>query len=319
MNNNPLRKQWENESFADFKKRTDYISANLICANSAEIKMYKNRSLGGMLDKFPLGDKFYKSDSNAYESLSEKLASILLSCSNLATDTYVSYDLVPLMIDNEYRVGCESLNFKTEYPFEMILFYAQSQESNRSQSHQKELFRRLHQTGDLAEKFQLLLDFIVFKTAVSELLIKERLLTMMAFDLLILNRDRHYGNLIILEAFGSDKINPIPLFDYGNSVIGGINSPEIIKTYFPKASSMEEIFNTIRNQRDRMFNEPFYQLGEFTKTQNFFLYFDYNQLLDKLATFQKEQLLYHPSEVGLSTQFLLLCLRQTEGTLWKRL
>ena len=311
-------RQWEDESFIDFKHRADYISANTINAKSIEIRRYKNRSLGGMLDKFPLGEKFYKLDSNAYESLSEKLASILLSCSNLPFDAYVSYDLVPLMIDGEYRIGCESANFREEYPFEMIMFYAQTQESSRNRSHKKKLFRRLHQIGDLTGKFQLLLDFTVFITAVPEALIKERLLTMMAFDLLILNRDRHYGNLIILEDF-RDKINPTPLFDYGNSVIGGIDNPEIIKTYFPKASSMEDIFNTVRNQRDRMFNEPFYKLREFTKTQNFFLYFDYDLLMDKLATVKKEQLLYCPSEVELSIQFLLLCLTKTEGTLWKRL
>ena len=311
--------QWEDESAADFKKRTDYISRHVICTKSVEIKMYKNRSLGGMLDKLPLGDKFYKLDSNAFESLSEKLASILLSCSAIPVDRYVSYDVVPLAIDDTYRIGCESENFHVKYPFELILFYAQTQETCRKTAYQKGLFRQLHQPGGLAVKFQLLLDFIVLKTAVPKPQIKERLLTMMAFDLLILNRDRHYGNLIVLENFDGQEINPIPLFDYGNSIIGGINNPDIVKTYFPKASTMEEIFNTARTQRDRMFNEPFYKLGEFTKTQNFFLYFNYDQLLDKLAAWQKEQLLYHPNDVQQSIDFLLLCLTKTEGVLWKRL
>jgi len=308
--------QWERETYSAFCKRVDYILANKVHSTSEVIKRYKNSGLSGMLDKFPKGNKFYKVDSNAFESLSEKLASILLECSDLDPASYIIYDLAPLIINDKFKIGCQSLNFKKEYPYEQILFYLQSQESNKS-VHKKAIFKVLHQMGGIKQKFQILMELITLKAAVSESIIEERLLSMMAFDLLILNRDRHYGNLIFLDDL-KEKVNPIPLFDYGNSVIGGINSDEVVSNFFPKARSMDDVWGTVVNQNDRMFNEPFYRLGEFTKSKGFFLYFNYEKILRKLVAFEKDQLLYKPQEVELSIELLLYCLERTEGFLWKR-
>ena len=310
--------QWEQESYSAFCKRVDYILENKVHSTSKIIKKYKNSGLTGMLDKFPKGDKFYKVDSNAFESLSEKLASILLKCSDLDPDSYISYELAPLIIDDKFKIGCESLNFKKEYLYEQILFYLQSQESNRSKSTKKAIFKVLHQMGEIEQKFQLLLELITLKTAVPESIIEKRLLSMMAFDLLILNRDRHFGNLIFLDDL-KEKVNPIPLFDYGNSVIGGINSDEVVNNFFAKTKSMGDIWNIVVNQNDRMFNEPFYRLGEFTFSNDFFLYFDYEKILHELEEFEKEQLLYKSCEVELSIELLLYCLERTEDFLWKRI
>ena len=309
--------QWEQETYSAFCKRVDYIVANKVHSGSDVIKKYKNSGLTGMLDKFPKGDKFYKVDSNAYESLSEKLASILLKNSDLEPESYIIYKIVPLIIDDKFKIGCESLNFKKEYLYEQILFYLQTQESNRSKSKKNTIFKVLHQMGTIEQKFQILLELITLKTAVPESIIEKRLLSMMAFDLLILNRDRHYGNLIFLDNL-KEKVNPIPLFDYGNSVIGGINSDEIVNNFFAKTTSMGDVWDIVVKQNERMFNEPFYRLGEFTKSKDFFLFFDYKKILDELEKFEQEQLLYKPHEVELSIELLLYCLERTEGFLWKR-
>jgi len=310
--------QWEEETYSDFCKRVDYILANKVHSTSEVIKNYKNSGLSGMLDKFPKGNRFYKIDSNAFESLSEKLASILLKSSDLDPSSYILYDLVPLIIDDKFRIGCQSLNFKKEYLYEQILFYLQSQESNKHKLGKKAIFKILHQMDGIEQKFQILLELITLKTAVPGSIIEKRLLSMMAFDLLILNRDRHYGNLIFLDDL-KEKVNPIPLFDYGNSVIGGINSEEVVSNFFSKANSMDDIFNIVTNQNDRMFNEPFYRLGEFTKSKNFLLHFDYEKILQEFDVFEKEQLLYKPHEVELSIDLLLYCLERTEDFLWKRI
>jgi len=310
--------QWEQETYSAFCKRVDYILANKVHSTSEVIMKYKNSGLSGMLDKFPKGNKFYKVDSNAFESLSEKLASILLQCSDLNPSSYIVYELAPLIIDDKFKIGCQSLNFKKEYLYEQILFYLQSQESSKRKLNKKAVFKILHEMGGIEDKFQILLELITLKTAVPESIIKKRLLSMMAFDLLILNRDRHYGNLIFLDDL-KEKVNPLPLFDYGNSVIGGINSEEVVNNFFAKAMSMGDVWVTVVNQNDRMFNEPFYCLGEFTKSKDFFLYFDYGKILQKLRVFEKKQLLYKPHEVELSIELLLYCLERTEGFLWKRM
>ena len=310
--------QWEQESYSAFCKRVDYILENKVHSTSAIIKKYKNSGMSGMLDKFPKGNKFYKVDSKAFESLSEKLASILLKCSDLDPSSYIVYELVPIIIDDKFRIGAQSLNFKKEYLYEQILFYLQSQESSNTKRRKKAIFKVLHQVGGLDEKFRILQELITLKTAVPESIIEKRLLSMMAFDLLILNRDRHYGNLIILDDL-KDKVNPIPLFDYGNSVIGGINNEELMSNFFSKATSVDDICGTVVKQNDRMFNEPFYRIGEFTKSKDFFLHFNYEKIVQELAAFEKEQLLYQPQEVELSIELLLYCLDKTEGFLWQKM
>jgi len=310
--------QWSNESIEDFKTRVSHILANKIHETGEVIKKYKNNGMNGMLPKFPKGDKFYKLDTTAFESLSEKLASILLSCSDLDPSSYILYELVPLFIDAQFKIGCGSLNFKKEYPYEQILFYLQSQASSGGTFGSSKIFKVMNNMKDLEEKFELLSDLIALKTMIDKTEIQQKLLAMMAFDLLILNRDRHFGNLIILDDL-KEKVNPVPLFDYGNSVIGGINSPEIRKNFFPKAQSLEDVFRTVRNQRDRMFNEPFHLLGEFTQSRQFFLYFDYKKLTLELEKFKKQQYLYHPDEVEISINFLKYCLERTEDVLWKRM
>ena len=311
--------QWENESFNDFCKRSNYVLKEKVHSTSEIIKKYKNNGMNGMLEKFPKGNKFYKADSNAFESLSEKLASILLKYSNLDPSSYITYDLVPLIIDNKYKVGCESLNFRNQYPYEQILFYIQSQESSsKTKLHTKTIFKIINSMIGIKPKFQLLTELVSIKTMMKEPEIEVRLMAMMAFDLLILNRDRHYGNLIFLDDL-MGNVNPIPLIDYGSSVLGGVNSEDIRKNFFPKAESFSDIFKIVINQNDRMFNEPLYKLGEFTKSRNFYLYFDYERVCSELETLVETQLLYKPHEVKISIDFLLYCLDETEEILWRKM
>jgi len=310
--------QWADESFEDFTKRASSILANKIHETSDVIKNYKNNGMNGMLPKFPKHDKFYKVDTTAFESLSEKLASILLSCSNLDPTSYILYELVPLIIDGEFKIGCVSSNFKKQYPYEQILFYLQSQSASGGTFGSSKIFTAFRSTESLDGKFELLTDIIAIKTMIKRSEIEHKILAMMAFDLLILNRDRHFGNLIILDDL-KEKVNPIPLFDYGNSIIGGINSPKIRKNFFPKAQSFEDVYQTVINQRDRMFNIPFHLLGKFTQSQKFYLYFDHEKLITELEKFKNKQYLYHPSEVEISINFLKFCLQKTEDALWKKM
>lgn len=158
----------------------------------------------GTQPKFKENNFWYKTDLVGIEGTAEHLSSLVLDYSTLPKDiTYVHYDMCKINDKN----GCRSANFLCEGE-EYVSF--------------KILYKNLY-GGELSEKifsleedkrFDFIVDLIKECTSLD---ISSYLSTCISFDNLILNPDRHFGNLGMIKR--SDNTYKLaPIFDNGQGL-----------------------------------------------------------------------------------------------------
>ncbi|MGG2085345.1 hypothetical protein [Lysinibacillus pakistanensis] len=173
------------------------------------VRMISTSSKGDQ-SKWRVGNKWIKQNSRGYEGQAEVLASLILSCSILNEQDYVTYKPCEILLpDGEISVGCYSYDFRGKLQ-EVTL---------------ERLFEANFTSTDLilnnkalstAEKFEQLMQKVQLFTGLD---VREEVTRLLAFDALILNEDRHTNNILFL-------FNPIekswrlaPIFDNGLSLL----------------------------------------------------------------------------------------------------
>lgn len=158
----------------------------------------------GTQKKFYEKGYWYKQNSFGYEGTAEYLSSIVLSCSNI--DRYVVYERCTI----NGSPGCRSANFLAEGEAYISL-------------------QRLYDTyhgGQLSERIRLIdmaKDRIQYVTGyvqdVIGLDLSEQFNKLLAFDMLILNTDRHFNNIGIIADTRQQLYKNAPVFDNGNALL----------------------------------------------------------------------------------------------------
>lgn len=193
---------------------------------------------------------WYKQNHVGYEGVSEYLASRVLSCSNI--QEYVTYEQCKINgID-----GCRSANFLAEGESFISL------QRLYDIYHGGQLSERIRLIDSIEDRIQFVVDF-VYETV--GLHIREYLGKIAAFDMLILNTDRHFNNLGIVADLAKGQYKTAPAFDHGNALLSNLSE-------FP----LEE---PIETNIDRVVGQPFSaSLESQARELNFGLKVDYGAL-----------------------------------------
>ncbi len=213
---------------------------------SSENSLSMNSS-GGQLLKWKIGDTYIKTSTLdkqsletkfMYESYAEVISSRIGQKLGL---NIVKYKLCEVIIDNSVKtIACESKEFKPDGYKELSI-------------------ARLILTGKIdriaigdRNGYQRLIESVYKIFGIN---IREYIDTLIIFDSLILNTDRHFGNfgLMINE---KGKVETIPIFDNGNSLfcdkyINGLSYDERLIQYLrfrPFCMDYEEQLNLTNNK-----------------------------------------------------------------------
>jgi hypothetical protein len=174
----------------------------------------------GDQSKWRVGDKWVKQNARGYEGQAEILASLVLSCTTLVPDAYVTYYSCLIELPGgEPSVGCYSHDFRGKLQ-EVTL---------------ERLFEANFTSTDLildnkslstADKFEQVMAQIAQFTGLDVRLDIARLL---AFDALILNEDRHTNNILFLYSPTEKSWQLAPIFDNGLSFLSDEKDYELGK------------------------------------------------------------------------------------------
>ena len=169
----------------------------------------ENSSIG-VQEKYYDSQYWYKIDKYGGEASAEELSSLLLQCSTLNSEEYVTYE--EGIVNG--KVGCRSKNFL--HSDEDLITFKQAHESVLGKS-----FGRLLLGKTYPDKIKYCLWFFqtYFDLDVSSYLAKTFYL-----DMLIRNEDRNFGNLAIIYNSSFDTYKTAPIFDNGFSMLVG-NEP----------------------------------------------------------------------------------------------
>ena len=164
----------------------------------------------GDQSKWRIGDKWVKQNARGYEGQAEILASLVLSCTTLVPDAYVTYySCLIELADEERSTGCYSHDFRgklQEVTLERLF------EANFTST---DLILD-NQSLSTADKFEQVMAQIAQFTGLDVRLDIARLL---AFDALILNEDRHTNNILFLYSPTQKSWQLAPIFDNGLSFL----------------------------------------------------------------------------------------------------
>ena len=169
---------------------------------------------------------WYKENQMGYESTSETLSSLVLSCSNAAS--YVKYE--ECTINN--RRGCRSKSFlkkdesfiSFQHLFEMY--------------HGGNLSEHVITMTSVEERIRFTKNFVLEYTGFD---CSEYLSKILTFDMLILNTDRHFNNLGIIVNSRTDQCSEAPIFDNGAALMSNYDR-------FPLENSIEENLEKVYGQ-----------------------------------------------------------------------
>ena len=147
---------------------------------------------------------WYKVNNVGYEGLAERLASMLLSHSNIKN--FVGYE--QCMING--RPGCRSKNFLQES--ESFISFQRLYELYTGEN----LQNNIRVIADPRDRIRYVVDFVFDRT---DLDCSEYLSQILTLDMLILNTDRHFNNLGIIVNAETGICSTAPIFDNGNSLL----------------------------------------------------------------------------------------------------
>jgi hypothetical protein len=167
----------------------------------------------GDQSKWFVENKWIKENTLGYENMAEYVASLILSCSTLPKNSFVSY--TPCLIekyDGTVTEGCYSKDFRgslQEVSLER-LFEANFETTDDI------LTNRRYSTID---KFQAIMEKIHTFTGLD---VSNEIAQMLAFDAFILNEDRHTNNILFLYHPTTGEWQLAPIFDHGLSLMSDI-------------------------------------------------------------------------------------------------
>lgn len=164
----------------------------------------------GDQSKWHVGEKWVKQNARGYEGEAEVLASLILSCSTLSEQEYITYKPCEILLPTgETLNGCYSHDFRGELQevtlerlFEANFTSTDSILSNKALSSQ--------------EKFEQIMHHVEIVTGLDARAVISR---MLAFDALILNEDRHTNNILFLYNPVTQSWQIAPIFDNGLSLL----------------------------------------------------------------------------------------------------
>lgn len=182
----------------------------------------------GTQRKFYEAGFWYKQNNIGYEGLSEYLAAVVLSCSNI--DRYVAYERCQI----NKREGCRCANFllKDETYISLQRLY--------DMYHGGQLSEQIRMIESVKERIQFVVRFVSSTTGLE---IAEQLGKLLTFDMVILNTDRHFNNIGIIADILHNEYRLAPVFDNGNSLLSNVGE-------FPFDEPFEE-------QIERAVGQPF--------------------------------------------------------------
>lgn len=168
-------------------------------------------SKGNQPKFFDENNNFIKCDFLGYEGLSEIICSRLLDISSC--DYFVKYNEIQVNINGKIYRGCTSENFLL--PNQKIITLYRLFQSNGIQI-EKELKNlslkdRINHTIHLVKDITGLDSFF------------DWLISVLKFDFLVLNEDRHFNNLGVLYNYDTNKFSLMPVFDNGASFLSDVN------------------------------------------------------------------------------------------------
>lgn len=246
----------------------------------------------GNQPKFIINDYFYKEDSKGYESIAEVLVSELLAY--IEGIEYIDYYLVKLEDDNGSILECckSKIYNKEDESFvsiAKILKMCMSENSLRKYNGKA------------------LVDFVVDSVyKVTNVDIRSYLGVLSYLDAIILNEDRHFNNISLIERNGVYRVAPI--FDNGLSLLSDTSQDYLMG---------RGIGVLIRKVKCRPFSSSFSKQVR---------YFDNKPLVIRIDEFYKKLKevkcnldLYIPfkqQEYLRAERVLLKRLKETEGVLW---
>lgn len=165
----------------------------------------------GNQTKYVYDNKWYKEDYLGYEGLSEVLCSRLANAINFP---YSILEYSPCFICRYPKGdvnGCYSYNFTTEYIKEITLYRI-------LESYDESVLEIiLNSKEDTSNRIKLLVDTIINITGLSNF--GEYLTSILEFDRLVLNEDRHLHNILLLYNSSSNNYEYAPLFDNGAALL----------------------------------------------------------------------------------------------------
>ena len=181
----------------------------LITIPTEAVRITSTSSKGDQ-SKWQVGDKWIKENTRGYEGVAEVLASLILSCSTLKKQQYVTYKSCEILLPTgETTIGCYSYDFRgklqevtLERLFEANFSSTDSILNNNSIS-TKEKFEQIMQR---VEKY-------------TGLDVRDSIAQMLAFDALILNEDRHTNNILFIYNPVEKTWKIAPIFDNGLSLL----------------------------------------------------------------------------------------------------
>ena len=158
----------------------------------------------GIQPKYYEDGYWYKVNNVGYESIAERLASIVLKHSNVKE--YVEYS--ECMING--RRGCVSKNFLKDN--ESFISFQRLYELYTGENLQD----AIRTIGTVEGRIDMVCDFIYEHTGLE---VKDYLSKILTLDMLILNTDRHFNNLGIVVNDKTSEYYIAPIFDNGNSLL----------------------------------------------------------------------------------------------------
>lgn len=167
----------------------------------------------GDQSKWLVGDKWVKENTFGYENMAEYVAYLTLDSSTLPKNSYVSY--TPCLIekpDGTITEGCYSKDFRgslQEVTLER-LFEANFETTDEIISNPR---------YSAEKKFHLILEKIYQFIGID---VTQGIAQMLAFDVFILNEDRHTNNILFLLDSSTETWQLAPLFDHGLSLLSDV-------------------------------------------------------------------------------------------------
>ena len=161
----------------------------------------------GTQKKFYDHGYWYKQNNLGYEGTAEYLSSVVLSCSNI--DRYVTYERCTI----NRAPGCRSANFLAEGETYISL------QRLYDTYHGGQLLERIRLIDLVKERIQYVLGYV---QDVIGLDLSEQLGKLLAFDMLILNTDRHFNNIGIIADTRQQLYKNAPVFDNGSALLSNV-------------------------------------------------------------------------------------------------
>jgi len=252
---------------------------------SSTDRFLSGSSITGNQIKWRFGDYFIKADTQGYESIAEALVSELFAY--VQELDYVDYHLCKIHEDGHPYLGCYSKNFMhSGRLIQLSRLLALNGVDVDAEEYYFEPERLFHDIFPLVDKLTGL-DMFTYVGRVMQL------------DWIVLNDDRHFGNLCVIYDNGAYRY--CPLFDNGSALLSELD-------YYEMDMPLEE---AVRSVRGRPFDSSFKKQVKLFDLPP--LRIDVKNFLTRLETGYVE---FKNAEFERAKAALLYQLKRLEGVVW---